>query len=97
MSKSNLPIIKCPNCNSDDIRVVEMCTHIPEGLQRLKIQKVVGKWRFMCDYCGYAGAIFEDSKLHDEGKNHKKLRDQLPIELVNAIRITVKKEPLPIK
>jgi len=76
---------KCSNCNSSDIRVVQL----PE-----KVRALTGVWRYMCDQCGYCGAIFEDTNLHDKGKPDKKIRNPLSIEIVNAIRETIGKTPL---
>lgn len=85
--------INCVECGSEDIRVIEVATHLPTE-HRERVQKVAGKYRAMCDMCGYAWAIYTDSSKHDSGKSHKKLRDQLSNELVNFIRSTVGKKTL---
>lgn len=68
----------CPNCESKDIRWLEM----PDNIKAL-----AGKYRAVCDACGYAWQVNTDTTT-------KELRPELPLEAINFIREKVGKTKL---
>lgn len=78
----------CSECGSGDIRVEDVAARVAEH-HREKVLKVAGKYRWMCDACGAAGAVFED-----EAKLDALTRPPQPLAVVNAIRVKVGKSEL---
>lgn len=82
------PPTNCSECGSDDIRHVDVAARVPEHC-REQVLKVAGKYRWMCDVCGAAGAVYDDDEKPDV-----LTRSPQPLAVVNAIRVKVGKSEL---